>query len=96
MLFQCQSRVILERMRWDLQRLLGQTMRPGEVDDVTMVVAPMVDLTLVDGTSRYPRQEASKEAADAHNTPMGVISGILRTARIAELSSFGRIADRQT
>jgi len=34
-----------------------------------------------------------KEAADSKDSPLGVMTGILRTARIAELSSFGRIAD---
>ena len=34
-----------------------------------------------------------REAAEAHDDPLSVITSILRTARIAELSAFGYIAE---
>ncbi len=34
-----------------------------------------------------------KEAAEMENSPMAVVSAVLKTARLAELASFGRIAD---
>ncbi len=72
-------------------KLFGQAIRPGEVED-TEVVDPMVDLTLT-LAPHITLDEKLREAADAESTPMAVISGILRTARLAELSSFGRIAE---
>lgn len=74
-----------------LAKLLGQTIRAGEVEDIK-VVEPMVQLTLT-LAPHITLDEKLREAADAENTPMAVISGILRTARLAELSSFGRIAE---
>lgn len=75
----------------ELAKLLGQTIRPGEVEDIE-VVAPMVQLSLT-LAPHITLDKKLKEAANAQNTPMAVISGILRTARLAELSSFGRIAE---
>ena len=75
----------------ELAKLLGQTIRAGEVDDIE-VVEPMVQLSLT-LAPHITLDKKLREAADAENTPMAVISGILRTARLAELSSFGRIAE---
>lgn len=75
----------------EIAKLLGQTMRPGEVEDLE-AVEPLIDLAL----SMAPHvtlDESLRVAGDKVNTPMAVISGILRTARVAELSSFGRIAE---
>ena len=74
-----------------LAKMLGQTIRAGEVEDIE-VVEPMVQLSLT-LAPHITLDNKLKEAADAQNTPMAVISGILRTARLAELSSFGRIAE---
>ena len=75
----------------ELAKLIGQTIRTDEVEDAD-VVGPMVQLSLT-LAPHLTLDEKLREAADAENTPMAVISGILRTARIAELSSFGRIAE---
>ena len=39
--------------------------------------------------------ERMRKAAEEGDTPLSVLSGILRTARIAELSSFGRISEER-
>ncbi len=75
----------------NIAKLLGQTMQPGEVEDLE-VVKPLVDLAL-SIAPHVTLDEKLREAADAEQTPMTVISGILKTARVAELSSFGRIAN---
>ena len=75
----------------ELAKLIGQTIRADEVEDAD-VVEPMVQLSLT-LAPHLTLDEKLREAADTENTPMAVISGILRTARIAELSSFGRIAE---
>ena len=73
-----------------LAKLMGQTIRGEEVEDLE-VVNPMVDLILTLAPHITLNAELRK-AADAENTPLGVISNILKTARLAELLSFGRIA----
>ena len=73
-----------------LAKLIGQTIRADEVEDAE-VVGPIVQLSLT-LAPHLTLDEKLREAAEK-NTPMAVISGILRTARIAELSSFGRIAE---
>ena len=84
------QKAIRDRAR-ELVRLLGQTIRADEVEDID-VVEPMVQLSLT-LAPHITLDDKLREAADAENTPMAVISGILRTARLAELSSFGRIAE---
>ena len=76
-----------------LAKLFGQTIRASEVEDVE-VVEPMVQLSLT-LAPHVTLDKKLKKAADAQNTPMAVISEILRTARVAELSSFGRIAEER-
>ena len=85
-----EQKTIRDKAR-DLAKLLGQTIRADEVEDIK-VVEPMVQLSLT-LAPHITLDEKLKEAADAENTPMTVISAILRTARLAELSSFGRIAE---
>ena len=53
----------------------------GELVDLSIALAPHITL---DGMMR--------QAAEQTDTPLAALSAILRTARIAELSSFGRIA----
>ena len=74
-----------------LAKLLGQTIRAGEVED-SEVVEPMVELSLT-LAPHITLDEKLREAADEENTPIAAISEILKTARLAELSSFGKIAE---
>lgn len=73
----------------ELARLLGRTIRADEVEDEN-AVEPMVELTLA-LAPHVTLDEKLRQAGDAE-TPVGALSTILRTARLAELSSFGRIA----
>lgn len=75
----------------ELAKVVGQTMREDEARDperaesivqLSLTLAPHITL-----------DRKLIEAASAEESPLAVISGILKTARIAELSSFGRIAD---
>lgn len=77
----------------EVARSFGRTLNrsdaedPAVVDDllaVSLMLAPHVTL-----------DRMMREAADTADTPIDVLSGYLRTARIAELSSFGRIAENR-
>lgn len=77
----------------ELAKLVGQTMREGEIKDadhtqaiVALSVALAPHITL---------DRKLREAANTQNSPLAVITGILQSARIAELSSFGRIAEER-
>jgi hypothetical protein len=72
-------------------KLVGQKLREDELNDpeqlddlvsVCLLLAPHVTL-----------DETLREAADTKDSPLTVVTSILRIARVAELSSFGRIAD---
>lgn len=77
----------------DFAKLFGKTMREEEVRDpeqaaavvqLSLSLAPHVTLT-----------DKLREAGDARTSPLAVMTAILRTARLAELSSYGRIADER-
>ena len=74
----------------ELGGLVGRSMRHDEVEEES-VVEHMVQLVLT-LAPHVTLDETLREAADAEETPIAVMSTILRTARLAELSSFGRIA----
>lgn len=76
---------------YELARVVGQTIREDELQDtdhlnnlvqLSIMLAPHITL-----------DNKLREAAAGHDNTLGLITGILRTARVAELSSFGRIAD---
>ncbi len=76
-----------------LARLLGERLRPAEarekayVDSVVLysiTLAPYVTL-----------DDALTKAAGEEKTAMAAMTGILRTARVAELSSYGMIAEKR-
>lgn len=54
----------------------------GNLVDLSITLAPHVTL-----------DQMMKDAAEQTETPLAALSSLLRTARIAELSSFGRIAE---
>lgn len=77
----------------EFARLIGQTVRGDELEDaehvaalvrVSLSLAPHVTLT-----------EQLRDAAGAAVTPIQVVTAILQTAKVAELSSFGRIAEER-
>jgi hypothetical protein len=72
-------------------QMVGQTIRADEVEDaehvehfvqLSLMLAPVITL-----------DEKLREAADPGESALSVITDILRTARVAELASFGRIAE---
>ena len=77
----------------EVARSFGRALDPSDAEDpavvddlvaVSLMLAPHVTL-----------DRMMREAADTADTPVDVLSGYLRTARIAELSSFGRIAENR-
>ena len=74
-----------------MAQMVGQTIRADEVEDIdhvehfvqlSLMLAPVITL-----------DEKLRAAADATDSPLSVVTDILRTARVAELASFGRIAE---
>jgi len=72
-------------------QMVGQTIRADEVEDaehvehfvqLSLMLAPVITL-----------DEKLRAAADSSDSPLSVVTDILRTARVAELASFGRIAE---
>ena len=73
-----------------IARSFGRTMSRAEVEDDS-VVSDLVDLSIT--LAPHVTLNASmREAVSNADTPLSVLSSFLRTARLAELSSFGRIA----
>lgn len=58
------------------------------------VVGGYVDL-IIDFAPHITFDEKMREAAEQKDTPIEVLSAILRTARVAELSSFGRVVQER-
>jgi len=77
----------------ELAKLVGQTMREGDIKDNERTEA-IVSLSLA--LAPHVTLDAKlREAADSESSPLAVITGILKAARIAELSSFGQIAEER-
>lgn len=77
----------------EMARLMGQSLRGDQVDDVETVDSLVsVALSLA---PHVTLDEQLRLAAEAANSPLQVVTAILRTAKVAELSSFGRIADER-
>jgi len=77
----------------DFAKLIGQSMRPEEAKDPQRA-EEIVQLSLLFGP-HVSLDNMLREAAEAKDSPVEVINEILKRARIAELSSFGRIADER-
>lgn len=75
----------------ELARSFGSTISRGEAKDPS-VVNGLVDLTIT-LAPHFTLDSKMREAVDSADTPLSFLSSLLRTARLAELSSFGRIAE---
>lgn len=75
----------------ELAQMLGRSMSASEAKQ-TDAVDTLVNLSLT-LAPHVSLDKALKSAADEKETPAAVIAEILKRARIADLSSFGRIAD---
>ncbi|MEX0852582.1 MAG: ATP-binding protein, partial [Bauldia sp.] len=76
-----------------IAKLMGERLRPGEAKDHEHVDS-LVQLSLMLGP-HVQLDEALKNAASHDAAPIAVMATILRTARIAELSSYGMIAEKR-
>jgi hypothetical protein len=72
-------------------KTLGRSISPGDLED-DQVVEDFVGLTML-LAPHITLDEMLRAAADDASTPLAAVSKILRTARLAELASFGRIAE---
>ena len=75
----------------DMARSFGRTISRGEAQDPE-TVAELVDLSIT-LAPHITLNSMMKEAAADADRPLSVLGSFLRTARMAELSSFGRIAE---
>ena len=75
----------------ELASRLGKTIGRAEAEE-EQNVKDLVDLSIT-LAPHVTLDEMMRTAADQIETPLSVLSSLLRTARIAELSSFGRIAE---
>jgi hypothetical protein len=76
-----------------IAKMMGERLRQGEIEDQEHVDA-LVQLSLMLGP-HVTLDETLREAAEAEDGAVGVLASILRTARVAELSSYGMIAEKR-
>ena len=74
-----------------IARMLGNTISAAEAKDET-AVGNLVNLGLM-FAPHVTLDDKMKAAAEREHTPLSALGSLLRTARVAELSSFGRIAE---
>ncbi len=75
----------------DIAKTIAKTTREDELR-VPEQVESVIQLSLLLGP-HITLDRKLREAADSQDSPLSTITSILKTARIAELSSFGKIAD---
>lgn len=76
-----------------LAKMMGERLRQGEIED-QQYVDDIVQLSLMLGP-HVTLDDTLREAAEAEDGAVGVLASILRTARVAELSSYGMIAEKR-
>ncbi len=75
----------------EMAETIAKAARGDELED-EQTIESFVQLSLLLGP-HITLDKKLKEAAESKDRPLEVISAVLKTARIAELASFGRIAD---
>lgn len=81
----------IRRRAQEFARSFGRTMNGEEAKDV-VVVEELVDLSIT-LAPHVTLNDMMREATAIDHGPLTLLSSFLRTARLAELSSFGRIAE---
>lgn len=81
----------IRKRTMEMAETIAKAARKDELDD-DQTVESFVQLSLLLGP-HVTLDQKLKEAASSVDRPMAVVSAVLRTARIAELASFGRIVD---
>ena len=89
--FPTDSQKDLRENTMEIAKVMAQTTREEDLNEMEHVDA-IVQLSLLLGP-HITLDKKLREAAEQTEQPLAVISGILKTARIAELAGFGRIAD---
>lgn len=74
----------------EVAKTLGRALRGDETEDPE-VVDDLIDLSLM-LAPHITLDEMLRDAAKENVTALAAVTGLLRTARLAELASFGRIA----
>ena len=93
---ECFSRADHDKIRDNalkIAKTFGKTISHPEAEDEE-VVGGLVDLSIA-LAPHITMNEMMREATENADAPLEVLSGFLRTARIAELSSFGQIAENR-
>ncbi len=75
----------------EIAKTITRTTREDELKEPENIES-LVQLSLLLGP-HITLDQKLREAAESQGSPLSTITGILKTARIAELSSFGKIAD---
>ena len=75
----------------EIARCLGQTISRGELEEKA-VVRDLVDLSIT-LAPHVSLNSMMKKAVESADSPLSVLTSFLRLAQLAELSSFGRIAE---
>jgi hypothetical protein len=75
----------------EIAKAISKTTREDELKEPDYIES-IVQLSLLLGP-HITLDKKLREAADSQGSPLSTITGILKTARIAELSSFGKIAE---
>ncbi len=75
----------------DIAKTIAKTTREDELREPEQVES-LIQLSLLLGP-HITLDQKLREAAESQDSPLSAITGILKTARIAELSSFGKIAE---
>lgn len=77
----------------EIAKTIAKAARTDELEDDVQCRA-LLELAMLLGP-HISLEKKLLEAADSKDRPLEVVTDILRTARVAELSSFGRIADER-
>jgi hypothetical protein len=91
--FPLQTQQPIRERAIEFAKLIGQTMREDEAQDPEHADS-IVQLSLT-FAPHLTLDQTLRAAADSKDSPLAVMTNILKTARVAELSSFGRIADER-
>ncbi len=89
--FPTESQKDIREQAINVAKMFGRTISRAEAGDGD-VVGDLVDLSIT-LAPHVTLDEMMRDAAEKTETPLAALSSLLRIARIAELASFGRIAE---
>lgn len=89
--FPAEGQKAIRENTMEIAKTIAQSMREDELSDHDFVLS-MVDLSILLGP-HITLDQKLREAAEGKDDALSALNGILKTARIAELAGFGKIAD---